>query len=155
MRTQLPSPKMGTAPNFQPISVADKWLHGSRCHLYGGRPQPRRLCVRWEPTYALPQKGAEPIPLNFRPMSIVAKRLDTSKCHLYGGRPQPRGPCVTWGHPAPAPKKGEEPPPQFSAHVVAKRLDGSRWHLGLGLGYIVVDEDPAPSPQKGAVAPNF
>jgi len=29
------------------------------------------------------------------------------------------------------PKKGTEPPPQFSAYVyiVAKQLDGSRWHL--------------------------
>ena len=26
-------PQRGTAPNFQPISVAAKWLHGSRCHL--------------------------------------------------------------------------------------------------------------------------
>ena len=29
-----PPPLKGTAaPNFQPISVAAKWLHGSRCHL--------------------------------------------------------------------------------------------------------------------------
>ena len=28
-----PPPQMGTAPNFRPISVAAKWLHGSRCHL--------------------------------------------------------------------------------------------------------------------------
>jgi len=29
-----PSPQRGTATsNFRPISVAAKWLHGSRCHL--------------------------------------------------------------------------------------------------------------------------
>ena len=29
-----PPPLRGTAPpNFWPISVAAKWLHGSRCHL--------------------------------------------------------------------------------------------------------------------------
>ena len=29
-----PPPQRGTAPfNFRPISVAAKWLHGSRCHL--------------------------------------------------------------------------------------------------------------------------
>jgi len=28
-------PQRGTAPNFWPISVAAKWLHGSRCHLIG------------------------------------------------------------------------------------------------------------------------
>ena len=31
------------------------------------------------------------------------------------------------GNPAPSPQKGDSP--QFSAHVVAKRLDGSRFHL--------------------------
>jgi len=29
-----PPPK-GHSPNFQPISVAAKWLDGSRCHLVG------------------------------------------------------------------------------------------------------------------------
>ena len=28
-----PSPKGAQPPNFRPISVAAKWLHGSRCHL--------------------------------------------------------------------------------------------------------------------------
>ena len=44
---------------------------------HGGRPQPRRLCVRWGPSI-LPQKGGRPLP-NFRPISIVAKRLDASR----------------------------------------------------------------------------
>ena len=30
-----PLPQMGRAPNFQPISVVAKRLHGSRCHLVG------------------------------------------------------------------------------------------------------------------------
>jgi len=30
---------------------------------YGGRPQPRRLCVRWEPSY--PQKKGTPTPTQF------------------------------------------------------------------------------------------
>jgi len=49
---------------------------------HGGRPRPRRLCVRWRPS-PLPQKGAEPL-TNFRPklISVVAKRLDASRCHL-------------------------------------------------------------------------
>jgi len=46
----------------------------------GGRPQPRRLCVRWGPR-PLPKKGAEPSP-QFSTMSVVAKRLDGSRCHL-------------------------------------------------------------------------
>jgi len=28
-----PSPKGARPPNFRPISIAVKWLHGSRCHL--------------------------------------------------------------------------------------------------------------------------
>jgi len=46
---------------------------------YGGRPQPRRHCVRWGPSCASP-KGAQPP--NFRPMFVVAKRLDGLRCHL-------------------------------------------------------------------------
>ena len=37
---------------------------------YGGRPWPRRRCVRWGP----PKKGTAPA--SFWPMSIVAKWLD-------------------------------------------------------------------------------
>jgi len=47
---------------------------------HGGRPQPRRLYVRWGPT-PLPKRGRAPFP-DFRPVSIVAKRLDVSRCHL-------------------------------------------------------------------------
>jgi len=46
---------------------------------YGGRPRPRRLCVRWGPRSPA-KKGAEP--QNFRPMFIVAKRLDGSIWYL-------------------------------------------------------------------------
>ena len=51
-----PLPERGIAPNFRPISVAAKRLDASRCHsVYGGRPQPRRVCVRWGPSPS--QKG--------------------------------------------------------------------------------------------------
>ena len=33
MGPSSPSPKGAQTPNFRPISVAAKWLHGSRCHL--------------------------------------------------------------------------------------------------------------------------
>jgi len=59
--TSSPPRKGGKAalPNFSPISIAAKRLDASRCHLvswYGGRPQPRRLYVRWGPGL-LPAKG--------------------------------------------------------------------------------------------------
>jgi len=62
---------------------------------YGGRPQPRRLYVRWGPSFPSP-KGY--IPRNFRPMSVVAKRLDGVRWRTwYGCRPRPRRLCVRWG----------------------------------------------------------
>jgi len=54
------------------------WMHQD-ASWYGGRPQPRGLCVRWGPK-PLPQKGWSPP--NFRSTSIVAKRLHRSRCHL-------------------------------------------------------------------------
>jgi len=57
-----PSPKGGGAPNLRPMSVVAKWLlDGLRYATgYGGRPRPRRLCVRWGPT-SLPEKRAHPL----------------------------------------------------------------------------------------------
>jgi len=67
------------------------------------------------------------------------------------------------GDPAPlSPKRVQSPPPNFwPMSAVAKRLDGSRWHLawrwasvqatGLGSGYIVLDGTQLP-PEKGGVA---
>ena len=51
-----PLHERGTAPNFLPISFVAKWLDGSRCHWYAGRPQPKRYCVRWGRSFP-PQKG--------------------------------------------------------------------------------------------------
>jgi len=36
------------------MSVVAKRLDGLRCTWYGDKPRPRRLCVRWGPSY--PQK---------------------------------------------------------------------------------------------------
>jgi len=69
-----PSPKGAQTPNFRPISVAAKWLHGSRCHLVWSQASTRRLCVRWGSRCPVPKRGADP--QNFRPMFIVTKRLD-------------------------------------------------------------------------------
>ena len=92
---------------------------------YGGRPRPRRHCVRWGPS-----------PTQFRPMSIVTKRLDVRGCikmplgtdvdlgpgdvvldgvpappkRGFGSRPWPRPHCVTLDQP---PRKGHSSPPLF------------------------------------------
>ena len=67
----------------------------------------------------LPKKGAEP------PPQFSAHFYSAT---WYGGRPQPRGFCVRW-EPSPSPKRRRSPPNFRPMFVVAKRLDGSRWHL--------------------------
>jgi len=65
---------------FQPdpsLLWPNGWIHQAST-WYGGRPQPRGLCVRWGPSPPQKRGGA----LNFRPMSIAAKRLHGSRCHL-------------------------------------------------------------------------
>ena len=64
--TELPSPIFGPCP-FWPNGWMDQdgtW--------YGGKPWPRRRCVRWG--RGSPLKGAQRP--RFRFMSIVAKQLD-------------------------------------------------------------------------------
>jgi len=60
----------------------------------------------------------------------------------------------------PVPQKRAEPHHNFRPmHIVARRLDESRCHLGMevGLGpcHIVLDREPAPPLPKGGGAPNF
>ena len=85
----VPLPKKGAeppSPNFRPMFIVAGWIKmllgwmDQDATWHEGRPQPRRLCVRWGPS-PLPTKGVEPLS-NFRPISIVAKRLDSLRCHL-------------------------------------------------------------------------
>jgi len=52
------------------------------------------------------------------------------------------------GDPAPPPQKGDRAPNFRSTSIVAKRLDGSRYHLVRRSGHIVLDGDQAHSPPK-------
>ena len=68
----------------------------------------------------------------------------------YGGRPRPRPRCARWGPRSPSSKRGHSP--QFSAHVCCGQMAG--WikmplvtMVGLGLGNIVLDADPAAPPR--------
>jgi len=67
-----PLPLKGHGLQFGPMSVVAKRLSGLRCHLYRGRPRPRRFCVRWGPSSS-PKGVTAP---TFRSASIVAKRQD-------------------------------------------------------------------------------
>jgi len=112
-----PSPQSGLSPlpNFRPISiVAKRWMHQDAT-WYGGRPQPRGLCVRW---------GLSPVPKRRRSPQFSA--------HVYCGQ------TARWikmalgvevgvgsvhivldGDTAPLPKKGvESPPPSFGPSLL-------------------------------------
>ena len=77
-----PFPKGGRSPQiFSPCLLwPNSWMDEAGT-WHGGRPQPRRLCIRWGPSPPPAKRGGAPFP-NFRPISIVAKRLNASRCHL-------------------------------------------------------------------------
>ena len=127
--TQLPLPKKGWSPTFRPMSVVTKWLHGLRCHAtwYGGRPRPRRLCVRWGPSSPYPKRGRSP---KFSAHVYCGQKAGWIKMAL--GMEVGLGPghTVLDGDPATLPKKGAELSPNFRPiSIVAKRLDASKCHL--------------------------
>jgi len=64
------------------------WYRDRHATWYAGRPRPRRLCVRWGPSY--PQKTGTPTPPNFWLMSIVA-------CKTVGWIKMPLGTQVNLG----------------------------------------------------------
>ena len=122
-----PLPQKGTAPNFRPISVAAKWLYKSRCHLFGARPRPRRLCVRWGPRSALPKRGRSLHP-KFSAHVYCGQTAGWMKMVLGTEVGLIPGDFVLDGDPAPSPKRGRSP--NFRPmYIAAKRLDGSRRHL--------------------------
>ena len=103
-----------------------KRLDESRCHLVGGRPRPRQLCVRWGPRSPSPKGGG-----TFHQFSTHAYCGQTAgwiKMALDTEVNLSPGDFVLDGDPAP-PQKGGGAPPQFRPISVAKRLDGSRCHL--------------------------
>ena len=78
---------------------------------HGGRPQPRRLCVRWGPS-PLPQKGAEPLP-QFSAHFYCGQTARCIKMPLGMEIGLSPGEFVLDGVPAPLPKRGAEPLPNF------------------------------------------
>jgi len=139
-----PPPLKGAQPPiFGPYLLWPTGWMDKDATWYGGRPRPRRLCVRWGPSTP-PQKGHTP---NFWPMPNGYMYQDTT---WYGGRHQPRRRrhCVRWG-PSSPPLKGH---PQFSTNVCCGQTAG--WtkmqlgmEVGIGPGDFVVDGDPVP-PEK-------
>ena len=122
---------------------------------YGGRPQPRRLCVRWGPSPS-PKRGRNPPP-QFSAHFYCGQTAGCIKVALsmeVGLRP---GDFVLNGDPAPLPKKEAEPgggAAQFLAHVYCGQTAGCikmplGMEKGLSPGDFVFDGDPAPLPKRG------
>jgi len=69
-------------PQFRPISIAAKRLHGSRCHL-GGRSRPRPHCATWKsPQFSVHVYCAETAGWIKMPLSMEVG-LDSTQAALY------------------------------------------------------------------------
>jgi len=72
----------------------------------------------------------------------------------YRARPRSKRYCVTCGPSSPSPKRARSPLPNFrSMSIVAKQLDGSRWHLGWR--WALVQATLCSLPQTGTEPPIF
>ena len=142
METQLPSPKRGqNPPIFGPFLLwPNGWMHQDAT-WYGGRPQPRRLCVRWGPSRP-PLKGHSP---QFLANVRWGQTAQWRKMPL--GMEVNLGPGnVVLDEVAAPPKRGTAS--QFSVRVCCGQT--ARWmkmplgtEVALGPGHIVLDGDPA------------
>ena len=102
-------PLKGSPQIFGPCLLRPKgWMHDEAGTWHGGRPQPRRLCVRWEPSPLLPKGGGAPSPI-FGPFLLWPNGCMHQNATWYRAWPRPRRLCVRW-EPSPLPKKGAEPP---------------------------------------------
>jgi len=105
-------PKKGAQPPI--LGPCLLWPNGwmdQDATWYGGRPRPRRLCVRC--ARSSPAKnGAQPP--NFGPCLLWPTGWMDEDDTWYGGRHRPRRHCIRWGPISPL-KAAQSP--QFSAHV--------------------------------------
>ena len=113
------------------------------CHIVlDGDPAPRK----WGTT-----------PSNFWPMSIVAKRMEGSRCHLVRRQDSAQATLCKMRTQLPF-ERGSALFPTFLPMSVCKTAGWIRAQLstevGLGLGDIVLDRDPAPRTER-CIAPTF
>jgi len=95
-----PSQKGAEPPNFRPCSLWPNGWMDQDDTWHGGRPQPRRLCVRWGSS-PFPKRGWSPP----SPISADFYCGQTARCIKM---PLGMEVDVRWG---------PSPPPKFSAHV--------------------------------------
>jgi len=104
---------------------------------YGGRPRPRRLCIRWRPRSPSPKRGQTP--QIFGPCLLWPNGRMDQDGNWHKNRPQPRqslspGDFVLDGDPAPLSHKGVEPPifrPTFIVATIVISLEYCTVVIGL------------------------
>jgi len=122
-----PSTKRGRTPKFSAHVYCGQtagWMKLVLGMEVGLRPGD---FVRWGPSPLVQKGGGAPSPI-FGPLLLWPNGWMHQDATRYGCRPQPRGLCVRW-RPSPPPQKVGGAPQIFGPFIVAKRRDGSRWHL--------------------------
>jgi len=119
-----PLPTKGAEPPAPILDLYLLWPNGwmhQDATWYGGRPQPRRLCVRWRPSPLLPN-GAEPHPI-FGPRLFRPNGCMDQDATWYGAGLGLRD-IVFDVDPATPRKNGHTYPTQFLAHVYCGQMAG-------------------------------
>jgi len=90
-----PPPPKGHRPHpiFGPYLLRPNCCMDQDATWYGARPQPRRLCVRWDPVVSSPKRGRRPPPTIFGPFLLWSNGCMHRDATWYEGRHQPRGLC--------------------------------------------------------------
>jgi len=137
----VPPPKKGgRAPKiFGPCLLWPNGWMDQDATWHEGRPQSRRLCVRWGPSRP-PHKGVgAPSPI-FGQFLLWPNGWMHQDATWYGDSTQTRGLWVGWG-PRPPPKREAEAGgrvPQFSAHLYCGQMAGCiKMPLGTEVGLMV------------------
>ena len=97
-----PLPKRGQSPQiFGPCLLwPNSWMNEAGT-WHGGRPRPRRLCVRWRPYSPSPIFGS---------FLLWPNGWMDQDGTWHGARHRPKRLFVTWGPSCPLPKRGAESP---------------------------------------------
>ena len=120
-----PSPKRKRSPPILgPCLLRLNGCMDQDASWYGGRPRPRRHCVRWGPSSPFPKKWAEPPP---QLSAYVYCGQTAGWIKEVGFGP---GHIVLGWDPVPLPRKKEGRSSNLRPNfIVAKRLHGSRCHF--------------------------
>ena len=107
--------------------------------------------------------GTQPPPLSgtpliFGPCLLWPNGWTDQDATWYRGRARPRRHCVRWGPSSPSPKTGAAAPyfrPMYCGQTAGWIKMPLGTEVGLGLGHIVLNGNPAPLPRKRHSTPTF